>query len=134
MDRTLSKLAMPFVVTIALTSGCKQPEAKGGCEPPDCHANPPPQEPPPVNVDPVPTASSSAPPTTPEPVPTASPSASAEAGLPEAPPGAIVQHDAEGCFYMPEAKCPPYDPKRPISCNPPAAQRVKCPKDAPDTP
>jgi len=131
----LKRLAAPLVITVAMVPGCKGQDPKEpSCQPPDCHMNPPGVEPPAApTVDvtstttpppevPVPTATAAVPePTT---VPTSTPDAPE---LPDAPPGVTVQRFGERCYYQPAANCPPFDPKRPITCNPPGQITVKCP-------
>ncbi len=134
------RFVAPFVVTVAM-AGCKAkgPDGQGGCEPPDCHMNPPGIEP---TAAPS-TEASAAPTSAPTVALTADPTAAAttqpsaaptstEATLPPAPPGAVVQRNASGCFVVPKVNCPPYDPKNPVTCNPPPLRRVQCPDDAPE--
>jgi hypothetical protein len=48
--------------------------------------------------------------------------------VPPAPPGAQVRVSSDGrCYYQPAANCPPFDPKHPRTCNPPAPRQVACP-------
>jgi hypothetical protein len=60
------RAAFVVTVSVAATAGCHKQPANGSCEPPDCHANPPPQNPPePATITPPTPTINANPPATP---------------------------------------------------------------------
>ncbi len=153
--RRTRALAASFVVTSGLIAGCKGTQAPETtsqsptafeCLPPDCHMNPPPcpgapgcpkEEPPPTatpSASGAPSAAltvATAAPSAALTVATAAPSASAPRSYyPKCSPDDRVVAEAPGrCSFIPMNYCPPYDPKHPMTCNPPAPMPCVCPDD-----
>ncbi|MBI4953069.1 MAG: hypothetical protein HY908_13630 [Myxococcales bacterium] len=131
------RLAASIVITVAVAQGCKNktgPREPEGCEPPDCHMNPPPPNPPP------PFSSGSAAPDPTATVPPGTTTATATIATIATDATATASPSATGvqpervCWARPQVSCPPYDPKHPRTCNPPAPVRVPCGPDADPSP
>ncbi len=100
MPSRRSRLAAPFVVTVAALAGCAEPA------PPPPHNNPPPQEQPPRE----------------QPHPNPPPPQLADGLPPATNPANVIKRSDGSCEEFTQVNCP-----KGVLCNPPPPHPVHCP-------